>query len=109
MEFIYMVHSDTEAGHWFPNEPGVENHFKARGWKLTDPPEDKPFVSKHGDVTPDEEWVTLVHPELDITHDFPNNLAAIEGAHDAGWLFPEEVKPKAKSSAKSAEKAKEKE
>lgn len=98
MNFVYMKQTELDEGHWFPNEEGVIPHQEARGWVVTDPPEETPFVSAHGDIDPEQEWVTLWHPEIQTTHEFPNNPAALEGAYESGWTSipkPESEEPEA--------------
>lgn len=91
MDFVYMVPAfDEESGHYFPDEEGVITHQEARGWTRADPPEEKPFVPLPDDIPPEQTWVTLWHPVVQTTHDFPNNPAALEGAYEAGWQFPEQ-------------------
>lgn len=104
MEFVYMKQENAEEGHWFPNEEGVVTHQEARGWVVVDPPEEVPFVPQHGDVPPEQKWVTLHHPLVKANHDFPNNPAALEGAYESGWRFPEELKIEAEEAeVKAAE------
>lgn len=111
MDFIYMVNKETKAEHRFPDQEGVVAYFEARGWKVTDPPEDKPFVSQTLDIEPEDKWVTLVHKKTHATHEFPNHPEAIEGAYESGWELPkvadEEKSKKAPAkktaSAKSAD------
>lgn len=89
MEFIYMVQGETKSGHYFPDQPNVITAQEARGWKKVDPPEEKPFVPERGDIPVEQTWVTLYHPKAKAHHDFPNNVDALKGAHEAGWEFPE--------------------
>ena len=106
-DFVYMEfkNPDTgeQVGHEFSDQPGVVEFYTARGWVKADPPPDKPFVSQHGDLDPEEPWVTLVHPGIQASHDFPNNQAAIEGAYKVGWLLPEERDAIEKSSKNVAD------
>jgi hypothetical protein len=91
MEWLYFVHKDTGGTTEVPDEPGVKEWHEARGWKLTEKPDEVPFIPTPGTDGPkrDTEWVTLFHPIVNASHEFPNNREAIAGALEAGWQYPE--------------------
>jgi hypothetical protein len=87
MNWIYFKNKETGGTFEAPDEDGVRARYEALGWVEVDRPEAKPFVPAPGNVEPgtDTEWVTLYHPEVKATHDFPNNAEAIAGAQESGW------------------------
>lgn len=91
MEWLYFKHKDTGGITEVPDEPGVKEWHEARGWILSEKPDEKPFVPKPGTDDPEKntEWVTLYHPAVNARHEFPNNREAIAGAMEAGWIYPE--------------------
>jgi hypothetical protein len=119
VDFTYMKQSETGAGHWFPDLPGVKDRFGAVGWVEADAPPETPFVSASLDeVAGTGAWIRLWHPEVKTFHDYPNNAAAIEGAYEAGWRIPDpepleketepdssEAPKKTRKSSASADKA----
>ncbi len=82
------VPQDAELAR-FPNDPVVIGHHEARGWELTEPPADVPFVQRPNDASAGEPWVFLVHEGIAGAARFPNDPAALQGAYDAGWAHPE--------------------
>jgi hypothetical protein len=89
MDWIYLTNEATGGATKVPNEPGVKEWHEARGWVVSEEPTEDIFVPAPGDNSPEHtEWVTLYHPAVDATHEFPNNPAAIEGAIEAGWEKP---------------------
>lgn len=91
MGWNYFVHKDTGGTTEVPDDPDVTAWHEARGWKLTEKPEAEPFVPSPGTDGPiqETEWVTLFHPIVKASHEFPNNPEAIAGALEAGWQYPE--------------------
>jgi hypothetical protein len=92
MDFVYMTNEITGGSTEVADEPGVVEHFEARGWKVEKRPEPAPFVPSPlaPDATQYTEFIRLYHPQVDAYHEFPNNPEAIEGAYEAGWVFQEE-------------------
>jgi hypothetical protein len=89
--WVYLEHSETGGKTSVPDDPEVLRAQEARGWVRVDPPEPVPFVPAKVNEDPDAvaaQWVTLVHPDLDARHDFPNNPDALAGAAEAGWVEP---------------------
>jgi hypothetical protein len=86
VEFVHMTHPGIpDSSQDVPDEPGAVAWQEARGWVRTDPPGPAP-VPRSGDMPAgDTEWVTLWHPLVQATHEFPNNPAALQGAAEAGW------------------------
>lgn len=88
--FQYMTNTETGGTTWVPLEDGVVEWHEAHGWEKTPPPPEVPFVPSVPDVPETEAtWVTMFHPAIKASHDFPNNPDALQGALDAGWTFPE--------------------
>jgi hypothetical protein len=84
---IYMTNEWTNGAHWFPNEPGVQEHQEARGWVVAKPPEDKPFVPNGLSVPVTTEFIEMYHPGVHARHQYPANTEAIAGAMEAGWVL----------------------
>src|SRR5882757_366028 len=91
-DMVYMVHGASGGGASFPDEDGVIEWYEAHGWEKADEPKQAVFVPDPG-TTDENPWVTLYHPELKTTHEFPNNFEAISGAGEAGWEIPPEDSP----------------
>lgn len=92
----------------FPNDDVVIEHQQARGWELTDEPQEQAFTAPTGVAADDEAerdpWVTLVHPDIEGgTNRVPNDPAALQGAFDAGWHLPED-QPERKPAKRTAKK-----
>jgi hypothetical protein len=88
MDWVYLAHKETGGRMQAPDEPGVVEWYAARGWAKTDAPADAVFVPKVATANTDE-WVTLEHPGIGATHEFPNNPEALAGAMEAGWSYIE--------------------
>jgi hypothetical protein len=85
---FWMKHQETGGLREFPNEDGVQAYWEARGWALTDAPEDRPSVPVPVDLPPgDTTFVAMYHPVVRTTHEFPNNAEAVAGAQEAGWTL----------------------
>jgi hypothetical protein len=86
-EWLYMTPPGGGDPHKFPAGDGVQAFWEARGYTVTDEPEEQPFVPpKVVQATPeDEAWVILYHPGIGASHEFPNHPDAIRGAYEAGW------------------------
>jgi hypothetical protein len=94
--WVTLRHAETGGETSVNNVPDVVAWHEARGWSVVvedDEPDRSVFVPPKPSTDPDAEaaaWVDLVHPELPGGKNrVPNNPAAIEGAFDAGWTYPE--------------------
>jgi hypothetical protein len=107
MDWLYFKNPETKGTTTVPDEPGVREWHEAHGWKLTDAPEERPFVpsADGGQMVQLSEWVTLYHPAVNALHEYPNNPEAIAGALQAGWVYPPEPEPPAQESAPKTKKA----
>jgi hypothetical protein len=110
MNWIYFKNSETGGTTTVPDEPGVRDWHEAHGWAETDAPVERPFVpsADGGQMVQLSEWVTLYHPAVDATHEYPNNPEAIAGAMEAGWVYPKddpEPEPEPKEVPKSKKTA----
>lgn len=90
MKWLYLKHDETGGVTEIPDTRDVREWHEARGWKVIERPEELPFVPEKRDMPPgvDNDWVTLFHPDVSTTHNFPNNPEAIAGAMESGWEFP---------------------
>jgi hypothetical protein len=99
MDWLYFTHPATGGAFEAQDEDGVRERYEALGWRLTDKPEDVPFVPvKLDKPASEQEWVTLYHPEIRATHVYPNNPEALAGAAEAGWVIPPEPEPEVSDS-----------
>lgn len=107
-DWLYMTPPGGGDPHKFPSGEGVQAFYEARGYEVTDEPEEQPFVPPKTIEQAGDEWVILHHSEAGASHEFPNNPAAIQGAYEAGWQAtppkaaepePEPEKPAAKKAA----------
>jgi len=86
VEWVDLVHPESGGVCRVPDEPGVVAAHAGRGWVPADP---AAVVSEAGPPSPDApEWVDLVHSPSAGRASFPNNPAALEGAHALGWREP---------------------
>jgi hypothetical protein len=114
VDWVYLTHEQSGGAARFPDEPGVVAWHEAHGWVRADEPEPVPFVPPKGTPTAVDGFVQLVHPDLPgVTHEWPDNPEALQGAREAGWdvLQPEpepDSKPAKKPAKKAAEPADEK-
>jgi hypothetical protein len=90
---VYMTNEATGGAHYFSSQPDVVEQFEARGWKVTEPPTDTPFLPPAGDGVATNDFILLYHPVVKSTHEFPANAEAIEGALEAGWELMKKNKP----------------
>lgn len=111
VDWVYLEHDDLGPIR-VSDEPGVVERHESRGYRRADEPTPEPFVPAK-DVPPAVDgFVPLVHPLLPgVVHDWPDNPEALQGAHDAGWRFPEPAeetpgdRPDPDPDPKSAKKA----
>jgi hypothetical protein len=88
-QWLHLEHEETGGTSQIPNDDAVRTWHEARGWRVVDPPEQVPFIPTPTDQDGEQAaWATLVHPDLDASHDFPNNPDALAGAAQAGWVEP---------------------
>ena len=112
-EWAYLEHPETGGITRVPDDEGVIATQEARGWVRAEPPKAEPFVPAGGGLEPDQvaaKWVDLVHPDLPTAvNRVPNDPAAIQGAFEAGWQYPEtpkdEDEPESKPANRNAKKA----
>lgn len=112
VDWVYMVNEVTSGAIRVSTEPGVVERHEANGWKRAEEPAPVPFAPPPEAPEPVDGFVQLVHPALPgVVHDWPANPDALEGAHDAGWRFPESAEdadgdsPEADPDPKPAKKA----
>lgn len=88
MDWVDLQHPASGGTQRVPDDPDVITFWEARGWARYTPEPEKPFVPVPGTEDPDDsDWVTLYHPGVGTTHQFPNNPDALAGAFDAGWEY----------------------
>jgi hypothetical protein len=99
MGFVYMTHPGIEgASQEVNDDPGAIARQQGAGWVLADRPEPGAFIPPKGDVPEaDGDWVTLWHSKLKVTHQFPNNPLAIQGANEVGWVAVTEATKKVRA------------
>lgn len=90
-EWVDLRNDGTGGTTRLPDDESVVTWYEARGWSRYDPPAAAPFVPASGEAAsgvPGDRagFVELVHPDLDATHEFPNNPEALAGAAEAGWV-----------------------
>jgi hypothetical protein len=95
MNWIYFTNPETGGTFECPDTEGVRARYEALGWVETERPVETPFVPSpiNEDVSADTQWVTLWHPEVKASHEFPNNADAIAGALESGWRYPGAPEP----------------
>lgn len=109
--FVYMTYPETKGAQYVPDDPAAIVFQEARGWKVSTPPEEKPFVPENISLPEYDDFITMYHPGVDAHHEFPANTEAIAGAMDSGWqlmnpsdldpITAPEPEPKTKRSVKS--------
>ncbi len=109
--FVYMEHDELGPIR-VPDEAGVVEWHEARGYRRADEPEPEPYVPPKDAPPSTDGFVQLVHPDLPgVVHDWPDNPEALQGAHEAGWRYPQpegesggepDEKPAKKTAAKKA-------
>jgi hypothetical protein len=100
VDFVYMEHPELGPIR-VSDEPGVVERFESRRYVRAEEPAEEPFTPPKDAPEPVDGFVQLVHPQLGVTHDFPANPEALQGAHEAGWEFP---KPPEEPGEEPAEK-----
>jgi hypothetical protein len=91
-EWVDLRHDDTEGTTRVPDDESVLTWYEARGWTRYDPPAPAPFVPAGDNAAasgvPGDRagFVELVHPDLDASHEFPNDPEALAGAALSGWV-----------------------
>jgi hypothetical protein len=90
--WLYLENEQTGGTTRIPDDPAVRVWHEARGWQVTDAPDESaPSVPSAPQIHPEDEdapFVELVHPETEARHLFPNNPDALQGASEAGWVAP---------------------
>jgi hypothetical protein len=93
MQWVTMVHDETDGTTRIPADAEVIRVHEAKGWRIVEGDDEDAAISVPArvDVDPDEgAWVELVHPDLPAaTNRVPNHPDALAGAFEAGWRFPE--------------------
>lgn len=89
-EWIDLTHPELDGARTrIPNHPEPLEAYQARGWEVAEPlTEPEVSTPAPADADPVDEWIELVHPELEARHLFPNNPVAIAGAAEVGWIEP---------------------
>jgi hypothetical protein len=120
MNWLYFTNPETGGTFEAPDEEGVRERYEALGWVQGEKPDEGPLVpSRLNQPGTEQEWVTLYHPAVNATHEFPANTESIAGAMKSGWTYPpgppappaEEAptppapEPESKSKAKASAKA----
>lgn len=103
MGFVYMTHPGIEgASQEVNDDPGAIARQEGAGWVITDRPVPGVFVPAKGDQpAADGAFVTLWHPKLKTTHQFPNNPEAIQGAGEVGWVAITEATKKVRAAVEN--------
>lgn len=93
--FVYMTYPETKGAQYVPDDPAAITFQEARGWKVSTPPEEKPFVPENISLPEYDDFITMYHPGVDAHHEFPANTEAIVGAIDSGWqlMSPADLDP----------------
>jgi len=95
-DWVYITNDETGGTTRVADEPGVVEHYEARGWRKVDPPDAGIFVPRSAEHPADTDaygvaWVTLQHVETGALHRFPADAA--DGLRDNGWYPVLEAKP----------------
>lgn len=100
--WVYLSHPDIAGSTRIPDDPDVLAAQQARGWVIVEAPDPAavpaPVVHTGPPPPPEDEWISMTHPDTEGMQRLPNDDAAISGAREAGWVTTAEAETAAAGS-----------